>query len=169
MRYLLISSVFCLFAFSGLTQDKEEHDPTEETEDHHCLFKKNSLSFGPAATYSFPLNAMGINSRLYYNIGERICFGPEFTYLKKGDETIYDFNFIGHFIFETKIVGIYPLIGANYTIEKKHNESEEAVGLVFGGGFYRNFDWITVFAEYSHVESHLRDDFATIGIMINLK
>ena len=169
MKYLLFTVAFFLFVFSGMAQEDKEHDPSQENEYHHCLFKKNSLSFGPAVTYSFPLNAAGINSRLYYNIGERICFGPEFAYLKKGEETIYDFNFMGHFIFETKIIGIYPLIGANYTIEKNHGETDEAFGLVFGGGFHRNFNWITVFAEYSHIESRLRDDFATLGFMINLK
>ncbi|MFT5779715.1 MAG: hypothetical protein ACI837_002674 [Crocinitomicaceae bacterium] len=166
MKYLGLFTVFFAFAFSTMAQHHEEE---VENENHHCLFKKNSISIGLAPTYSFPLNSLGVNTRVYYNVGERLCFGPEFSYLKKGEESIYDFNFIGHFIFETKIAGIYPLIGANYTVEKIHDESEEAFGIVFGGGFHRNFNWITVFAEYSHIESHLRDDFATIGFMINIK
>ena len=169
MKYLLITGVFYLLTFSATAQENKEYDDTREEESHHCLNEENSFSFGPAATYSIPLNAMGINSRLYYNIGERLCFGPEFTYLKKGEETIYDFNFIGHFIFETKIVGLYPLIGVNYTIEKIHEESDEAFGVVFGGGFHRNFNWVTAFAEYSHIESHLRDDFVTVGLLLNLR
>ena len=136
---------------------------------HHCLFEENSFTIGLGATYSFQLEGMGVNSRLYYNVGEHVCFGSEFSYLKKGEESIYDISLIGHYIFETKLVGIYPVLGANYTKESDEHESEEAFGAVFGGGIHRNFGKLTAFTEYTHIESTLRDDFVTLGLMINLK
>ena len=47
--------------------------------------------------------------------------------------------------------------------EKSHSEKE------FGGGIHRNFNKISFFIEYSHVQSHLKDDFATFGLMYNFK
>lgn len=149
------------------TEAKEEG--STESKHHHCLFKRNSVSIGVGGTYSIPLEAAGINTRVYYNIGEHICFGPEFSFFKKGELEVLDFNFIGHYVFETELVGIYPLVGMNYTIENHAHESESAFGAVFGGGLHRNFGAITIFTEYSHVQSELRDDFVTVGAMINIR
>lgn len=162
--YAIILGVFLTLNFSGFSQDKEE-----SYENHHCLFEEKSFMIGAGVPFAFNLNAFGINTRLYYNIGEALCFGPEFSYFNKGDESLYDVNFVGHYIFETKIVGIYPLIGANYSKETSSHGSEEAYGGVFGLGIHRNFGLLTIFTEYTHVESRLRDDFITAGVLINLK
>ncbi|MFT6244757.1 MAG: hypothetical protein ACJA0U_001015 [Salibacteraceae bacterium] len=170
----LTISIFLLSFLNVQAQHSESSEEEKEKEEvgeerHHCLFKKNSVSIALGAPYSFLHKAVGINTRVYYNVGERICFGPEFSYFKKGKFTALDFNFIGHYIFETKLVGLYPLLGVNYTIEKDIHESEEAFGAVFGGGFHRNFGFISVFAEYAHVQSRLKDDFINVGIMFNLR
>ena len=110
---------------------------------------------------------------MYYNIGEQICFGPEYSYFRNDEYEIVDFNFLGHYIFETKLVGIYPLFGANYTAETDRTglveETEESFGLVFGAGVHRNFKKVVVFAEYSRVELGIDDQFLTVGLMYFLK
>jgi hypothetical protein len=169
----LSTLTFCVFLLSFLSVQAQHggssENEGEEVEDHHCLFKKNSISLGLGASYSFHFDGIGINSRVYYNLGHHICFGPEFSFFKAGELDVYDFNLIIHYIFETKLVGIYPLIGANYTIEKEPHESEEAFGVIFGAGLHRNFGLFTVFAEYGHVQSRLKDDFVTVGAMLTIK
>jgi hypothetical protein len=173
MKLITISiSVFLLSFLNVHAQHGESSEEEKEEigeEGHHCLFKKNSVSIALGVPYSFHFKAVGINTRVYYNVGERICFGPEFSYFKKGEFTALDFNFIGHYIFETKLVGLYPLLGVNYTIEKDTHETEEAFGAVIGGGLHRNFGLLSVFAEYAHVQSRLRDDFVSVGMMFNLR
>jgi hypothetical protein len=168
MKYLFLSTLI-LLSVGAYAQHSDHSEGDSEGEDHHCLFKRNSLAIGAGLPYSFVINGAGINTRLYYNIGEHICFGPEFSFFKTVDLQISDFNFIGHYIFETKLFGLYPLAGVNYTIEKDPHESEEAFGVVLGGGLHRNFGLFTVFAEYSHVQSHLRDDFLTIGTLFSIR
>lgn len=168
---LLLISVL---SFSQEEKEHEEHKEGVEKENeeefgHHALLEERSFTFGLGVPYSFVLDAPGINSRFYYNIGEQICLGPEFSYFKKDEEAIYDMNFIGHYIFETKIAGVYPLAGVNYTIETSEYETERAFGLVAGAGLHRSFNRIMLFAEYSHVFSELHDDFATLGVMYHFK
>lgn len=134
--------------------------------------KKLETSFTAAISlpYSFHLNTIGINPRLYYNIGEHICFGPEASYFKKDDISILDLNFVGHYIFEIKQIGVYPLVGLNYTIENEPMHKEEELGFVFGAGFHKGFNKLMLFSEYSHVQSHLNiDDFITVGSMIHFE
>jgi len=94
---------------------------------HHCLFEHKSLTVGLATPYSFELNCAGINIRMYHNISENICFGPEFSYFNNGEYEISDFYFVVHYIFETPIVGIYLLLGANYTVEKEILQQESEI------------------------------------------
>ena len=152
-------------AFSQETEDNEEG----EGESSHCYFKKNSVSIGLGMPYSIKIQAVGVNARVYYNMGEAICFGPEFSYFDNGHEEVVDFDFVGHYIFETPWMGIFPLAGVNYTIEKGEHHTEEAFGVVFGAGLHRNFGKISLFGEYAHVESNLNDDFVTIGLFYNIK
>ena len=107
-----LSTLTVFFFFTSLISAQDD-----SVEEHHCYFKKNSISFGLGPTYSFGLESVGINSRIYYNIGERLCFGPEISYLKKHDESVTDIDFIGHYIFEIPWFGLYPLVGINYTKE----------------------------------------------------
>ena len=177
MKNRIFISLFLFISIISFSQHEENthhEDSKSETEksefDHHALLEERSFTFGLGLPYSFVLNAPGINSRFYYNIGEHICFGPEFSFFSTDEENIYDINFVGHYIFETKIAGIYPLAGANYTIETfEEEETEEAFGLVTGIGLHRAFNRFIVFGEYSHVFSELSDDFVTVGVMYHFK
>lgn len=138
---------------------------------HHCLFPESSFTIGGSAIYGFDFDGIGINARVYYNIDERICFGPEFSYLTSSDKSLYDVNLIAHYIFDVKGIGIYPVGGLNYSKENKTTvlhgtESEEAWGIVTGAGVHRNFKRITVFAEYSHHFSTIPDDFLNLGFLL---
>jgi len=78
-----------------------------------------------------------INLRMCYNSAENICFGPEYAYFKNEGREAIDIDFVGRYIFETKWVGIYPLLGANYSIEtefRAEKEVKSALGIVFGAG-----------------------------------
>ena len=165
MRYYIYILLFAILPLGSYAQTKEEN----EESNHHCLFEEKSVTVGLGTSYSLNLETIGINSRVYYNLGEHICFGPEFSFFKKDEEKVYDIDIIGHYIFETKLAGLYPLIGLNYTIEESTHHTEKEFGVVFGAGAHRNFNKITVFAEYAHVESDLKDDFITIGLMLNFK
>lgn len=143
---------------------------SEEKFSHHCYFEENSMSIGIGLPYSPDLKMTGINGRLYYNIGEQICFGPEVSFFKNSEIKVVDLNFVGHYIFETSWFGVFPLAGANYTIEKKtEHEKESAFGLVYGVGIHRNFRRITVAAEYTRVASELPDQFITVALLYTFK
>lgn len=160
MTILLLSS-FVVFSQSELE--------SVEGKGHHCKFEEKTLTIGAGIPYSFDLELAGFNSRVYYNVGEFICFGPEFSFFEKEDESVYDFNLVGHYIFETRWAGVYPLVGVNYTIEKVHGYSEKEFGLVAGVGAHRNFNKVTLFTEYAHVQSALPDNIITIGLMFTFK
>ena len=161
---------FKLMAFNGQAQHNDDHNTNTSDEfSHHCFLPERSFSFGLGLPYSFNAEGVGINSRLYYNIGHSLCFGPEFSYFKTDELEIMDIDFIVHYIFETPITGIYPLAGVNYTLEEAHGHEEKAAGLVFGAGLHRNFYKLTLFAEYAHVQSDLADDFITLGFMFTFK
>tara|TARA_B100000508_G_scaffold140954_1_gene144538 strand:- start:18457 stop:18972 length:516 start_codon:yes stop_codon:yes gene_type:complete len=154
-----------LMPLMGISQ----HAETSEGSESHCYFKKNSFSLGIGLPYSLKLDVAGINARFYYNIGEAICFGPEFSYFNNGHEEVMDVDFVGHYIFETPWVGLFPLAGVNYTLEKSNHRTLNAVGVVFGAGLHRNFGKVSLFGEYAHVESKLPDDFITLGLFYNFK
>ena len=165
MKGLLLTlySLTTLFAFSQSESDNNSKSSDEF--EHHCLIEEKSFTIGLGAIYSLEKELLGVNSRFYYNIGEHICFGPEVSLIKNEVISIYDIDLVAHYIFETKWVGIYPLLGANYTYKKERGHSEEALGVVFGAGVHRNFNNIVVFGEYSRVQSELSDDFIALGLM----
>ena len=165
MKHVLLL-ILVSISFFGFSQ---ESTVTEESNFHHCYYPENSFTIGVGATYSFKLEAVGVNARAYYNIGEKWCFGPEFSYVKNNEATLYDMSVIGHYIFETPLVGIYPVVGGNYSIEEGEHETINAFGVVFGGGVHRNFNKVTVFAEYTHIQSELQDDFVSLGLMLNIR
>lgn len=138
------------------------------TEHHHCLMEENSFSFGIGIPYSINENHIGINSRLYYNVGESLCFGPEVSYFNSTESEIWDMDLAVHYIIETPWVGLYPLGGLNYTRETKPH-FEEAFGFLWGAGLHRNVQSFTLFAEYSRVESKLAEQFISAGIMYRFK
>ena len=168
MRFNTYTLLFAIIPFVGYAQSESEEINAKEFSDP-CLFEEKSITVGLGASYSIILESVGVNSRVYYNLGEHICFGPEFSFFKKGEEKAYDIDIISHYIFDTKFAGLYPLLGVNYTIEESVHHTKKEIGVVFGAGAHRNFKKLNVFAEYSHVESKLADDFITVGLMINLK
>ena len=141
----------------------------EQEESHHCLLQENALMVGLGMPYSLDHNQAGINGRFYYAVGEKICFGPEITLFKSGAFEIVDFDFVIHYIIETPILGIYPVLGVNYTKEEELEHQEDAWGIVFGAGIHRNFGKVMLFSEYTRVESQLNDQLFTIGLMYMVK
>lgn len=138
---------------------------------HYCLYPESSFTIGTSAIYGLDFNGAGINGRLYYNMTEHFCLGPEFSYLTSSDKSLYDVNLIAHYIFDVEGIGIYPVGGLNYSKENKTTslhgaESEEALGIVTGAGIHRNFKRLTVFAEYSHHFSAIPDDFLNLGFLL---
>lgn len=135
------------------------------SQEHKSEETQSKFTIALSAPYSFKSSSLGINSRFYYNISNKICFGPEFSYFKKDEFSVLDFNFVGHYIFEYKSIGFYPLAGLNYTIENELLVTEKEFGVVFGAGLHKRFNKLFVFGEYSHVQSRLKDSFVTVGIM----
>lgn len=172
----LLTGVLSLFIFLSsqclLAQEPEEHATegkhvTEENEYHHT--EGSALSFGLGLPFTFNLNTIGFNSRLYYNTGEHWCFGPEFSFFKKGEAKIWSLDLVVHYIFETPEIGIYPVAGINFTKEiEEHHGSESAVGFLWGVGVHRNIKKFTVFLEFTRIESKLGDHFLTAGCIYRL-
>lgn len=123
---------------------------------------------GLAMPYATGLNTIGINSRVYYNLTKAICFGPEFSYFKDTGRSLSEINLVIHYIFETKWAGIYPVAGVNYSSEKEL-EVQDAVGLLWGAGIHRNFNRLTLFAEFSSVEGKPNDQFLTSGFLFTIR
>lgn len=177
---LILATSFSIYAQEENHKDsheavKEHSESGAEVDDSHAHFDQHSISTGIGTAISTELETLGINGRAYYNLNHRICFGPEFSYFKKGETELLDFNLVAHYIFETKIVGFYPLIGLNYTIEKEELEitndedTVTAFGLKVGVGAHRNFGNLTVFLEYSRVQSELADNFIATGVFYTFK
>jgi hypothetical protein len=163
MKHILIL-LFSTIPILGLSQEIQITDSSF----HHCFYPENSFTVGLGATYSFKLDGVGINVKAYYNVGEKWCFGPEFSYVKNKETTLYDVSMIAHYIIESNLVGMYPVFGINYSKEENTHETVGGFGIVIGGGIHRNFNKLTVFAEYAHVESILQDDFVSLGLMRNI-
>ena len=163
---------FCI-AFNGIAQEHDDHEKQEEEKfEHHCKFEERSLILGIGGAYSTSIDQLGLNLRMYYNINEHFCFGPEYSYFRNDEHEIVDFDFVGYYIFETHLVGIYPLFGGNYTVETtfledidEENEIEEEFGVIYGLGIHPNVKGFTFFAEYSRIDLGIDDQFITAGVM----
>ena len=153
--------VFCLCVCSLFANAQSE---SLEKNSHHCFFHPNSLVGGLGATYSGEFQTVGFNSRVYYNITEQLCLGSEFSFLKSGKEELKEVNFVAHYIFETRFIGIYPLAGVNFSHEKKA-ETDSDWGFKGGVGVHRNVKKFNIYAEFSITESDLRDRFVTLGFL----
>ncbi len=83
------------------------------------------FSLGGGTPYSFSAETPGVNLRAYYNVNERFCFGPEYTFFlprkksSKEEETktaIWELNLNFHYIFELhERLGLYPILGSELT------------------------------------------------------
>lgn len=146
----------------------------QEDEYHHCFLPEKSYSIGGSAAYPSEFATPGINIRAYRNINHKFCFGPEVSYFSKSaEENLLDFDFVAHYIFDVKPIemGFYPVAGINYAIENtlKHHETETAFGAVLGAGLHRNFNRITLFAEYGHIFSDLKENQFLLGFLYTIK
>jgi len=160
-----ITLVFTLFMFFSV-QFLKAQEEVEEDDFHHSLVSESSFTFGLGVPYTFNFNTAGINSRLYFNPAENICLGPEFSYFNSDEAEIWDVDFVIHYIIEIPVLGLYPVVGINYTEEtEEHHGTESAWGFLWGGGVHRNVNRVTFFFEYTRVAGDLHDEFITGGLM----
>ncbi len=165
-----VHKIICLLLFLGAGLLLQ----AQENEYHHCFLPKKSYSIGGGMAYPSEFATTGINIRAYRNLNHNFCFGPEVSYFSKNaDENLLDFDFVAHYIFEIKPIeiGFYPVGGINYAIENRGNnhETETAFGAVLGAGLHRNFNKFTLFAEYGHIFSALKEDQFMVGFLYTLK
>ncbi|OJJ18206.1 hypothetical protein BKI52_25625 [marine bacterium AO1-C] len=163
--YPLLLLIVWPMALQAQTSEKSEKKDYK----HHCFFAHQSVSVGIGAEYTTVFDVTGFNAKVYYNLGEKFSLGPEFSYFQKEEEEIFDYNLVVLHIFETPWVGLFPLIGGNYTQEKTESETKSAFGAVIGAGIHRNFNRFTIAIEYSRVFSELPDEFITFGVMFNIR
>jgi len=150
------------------------------------LFNGQAVSqilLGGGPLYGDDIEEIGINLRAYTFIGDKICFGPEFTAFGKHNTIIggedaeiglWEANFNGHYIFEvSEGLGLYPVAGFNYSreIEKVEGHTdviEDAFGLNFGFGVHYEYEKMIFYAEYDHLFSDLRQNSFTVGVLFHL-
>ncbi len=164
------SSLNFLLVFYILTTSAMAQEVPAPDEFHHCLFEEKSFSVGLGAIHAFETQLTGINGRLYYNLGENFCFGPEYAGFSSDQMESQDLNLVAHYIFETPWLGIYPIGGINYTWEKAaEHVPEKGFGLVYGLGFHRNVRSLTLFSEYARREGDLQEQSISAGILFTFK
>ena len=140
-----------------------------------------SYSLGAGLAYGDDIKEPGINVRGYYNLaGNRICFGPEFTYFKKRTEnsaseeldvSLFELNFNAHYIFEVNHkLGVYPIVGLNYSQEKEkyadtgEEDTLKKWGANLGIGTHYAVNKFTAFLEYDHLFSNLSQNTFILGV-----
>ena len=148
------------------------------------MLSAQKYSVGGGTPYNISTESLGINIRSYYNVDDKICFGPELSYFFStteihGEEEIetkvIEFNFNAHYIFEVgEKLGVYPLIGLNYTREleditvlttgEQISESHNIVGINAGGGFHVPFKNFVPFVEYEYVIGDLGEHIVVAGL-----
>ncbi len=125
---------------------------------------------------------LGINTRVYYGPNDHFCFGPEITFFpyqeidNEYELKVTELNINAHYIFElTHKLGVYPLTGINYTIEKerlieqsRESEEEDEFGLNYGLGAHYNLGKLFAFAEFKGIAGKLNDEFISIGVIFSL-
>ena len=156
------------------------------------LFIQNAncqtYSIGGGVAYNNTLEIPGLNLRAYKNIGESFCFGTEFGIFlpketiegdKKEDKFVWEVNLVTHYVFELKEkIGIYPVLGLNYTREKEtieylsSGETEEAtidaIGFNMGAGIHYPVKHVTPFAEYAYVTGTLSEHAVIVGLFFTI-
>ncbi len=144
---------------------------------------KAQLLVGGGPLYGDDIKELGANLRLYTFIGDKICFGPEFTAFGKHDTMIdgdpaelslWEVNFNAHYIFEvSEGLGFYPVAGLNYSKETEtiqgHNDlTEDAFGVNLGFGVHYELHKFIVYTEYDSLFSDLSQNSFTVGILFHL-
>lgn len=146
------------------------------------ISQAQSWSIGAAGIYGDDIGNVGIQLRGYYNLkGNRVCFGPEFSSFFTTTETqnseviekkLNEVNFNLHYIIElNEKLGIYPLIGANFSSEKEEitdgsevkTHTTEGLGVNLGMGMHRAKNRWIFFGEYDHLFSELSQNSFILG------
>ena len=137
------------------------------------------ISAGIGGVYGSDIQQFAPNLRAYYFPNEALCFGPEVAWFPSVTENLVErqlteLNLTGHYVFEAGArLGLYPLFGLNYSIEReKDRESthtESAFGANLGAGFHVAFNRVIPFAEYKYVTGALSQQAVSIGILFILK
>lgn len=154
------ASLILVFLFVSSRISAQEEEKTD-----HCYVEPNSMSIGIAVPYSIKESGVGINSRLYYNVKEKWCFGPEFSFTPSTEKELFEANFVIHYIIKVPVVGLYPLAGFNYSWEQSEmHGNHEGRGFLWGAGMHRNIKSFTLFGEYSRLEGSMADQFVTLGL-----
>lgn len=143
----------------------------------------SQLLLGGGPLYGDDIEELGANLRVYTFIGDKICFGPEFTFFGKHDTMIdgepaelglWEINFNGHYIFEVNEgLGLYPVAGFNYSKETEMLEGhddviEDAFGVNLGFGVHYEVNKFIFYTEYDRLFSDLRQNSFTIGVLFHL-
>lgn len=165
-----LKSILFLFSFILISLFVK----AQEDEYHHCFLPEKSYSIGGSLAYPVEFGTPGFNIRAYRNINHKFCYGPEVSYFyKSAEENLLDFDFVAHYIFDIKPIeiGFYPVGGFNYAIENtpNHLEAKVAYGAVVGAGLHRNFNSFTLFAEYGHIFSELKENQFLFGFLYTIK
>lgn len=144
---------------------------------------KAQLLVGGGPLYGDDIEELGANIRLYTFVGDKICFGPEFTAFGKHDTMIdgeaaelslWEVNFNGHYIFEvSEGLGLYPVAGFNYSKETEaiagHADAiEDAFGINLGIGVHYELNKLIVYTEYDRLFSDLSQNSFTVGVLFHL-
>lgn len=143
-----IQLIFILFlSFLNIHAQESNNDSSDF---HHCLFEEKSFTIGLGSAFNLIDSKYEFNGRLYYNLKENFCFGPEYYTNFQSDKKLNELNFVGHYIFDLKAFGLYPLVGISYIDEKISHESISKIGLVSGGGIHRNIKRFIMYFEFDY-------------------
>lgn len=166
IRQLCLAAAF-LLSYPTLVKGQVERG----SEPHHCFVEERSASLGTGIPYSTKWGSPMYHGRAYYNFTKAFCVGPEVSYLSSSTESVFAVDLVAHYIIETPWLGIYPVGGANYTLETEEEsiEREEAMGIMYGLGVHKNFGSFTVFLEHTRLESELHDSFFTAGLFYRIQ
>ncbi len=165
---------FCLILLSQVLAAQEIADTEQEG---------NSILIGLAPTLALEESLYGVNGRFYYGVNEAFCFGPEISYFPYQDsghhfeKMIIDLNVNAHYIIElSEKIGLYPLSGINYTIEKERllddtneSEKEEEFGINYGVGVHYRFNNFFVFSEFKGILGQLSAEFISAGVIFDIE
>lgn len=154
--------IFIILSISFPTFSQEEY--------HHCYLEEKSISIGGAYSTEFVESEHLINVRVYYNPTEKICFGPEYSYLFSARSNYQELGFVGHYIFDLKAIGLFPLLGFNYGNEADEHERTESWGIKGGLGIHRNFKRFITFTEGGVLVNNFETSpFLSIGLLYMIK
>ena len=153
-----------------------------------CWASAQTVSLGGGPIAAAELGTAGLNLRGYYNIGSKVCFGPEVSAMlprttgeagHEDTEQLTEVNLNVHYIFEwSHSVGVYPVTGVNFTnlqqeisdpmLDAPIERTEQAFGLNLGAGVHLEGHSLIPYAEYKYVVGNLPDHFLTVGLLFTL-